>query len=175
MASIPGLERSPGGRHGTPLQDSCLENPMDRGAWWATVHGISKSRAQLRQLSTHTHNDSCIYHYSCIQCLVLWPNLGTREMEMNNHMLDLSSPSHIHTCCLSLSHTHTHTHTHLSHSPCIFSAYVVKDTYCVPGMGNSDKDEPKLVPAPEPHENWGDRLQYRGVIGECGAEGSVRG
>ena len=34
--SIPGLVRSPGGGHGYPLQDSCLENPMDRGAWWAT-------------------------------------------------------------------------------------------------------------------------------------------
>ena len=35
---IPGLGRSPGGGHGIPLQYSCLENPMDRGAWWATVH-----------------------------------------------------------------------------------------------------------------------------------------
>ena len=34
---IPGLGRTPGGGHGNPLQDSCLENPMDRGAWWATV------------------------------------------------------------------------------------------------------------------------------------------
>ena len=41
--SIPGLGRSPGGEHGNPLQHSCLENPMDRGAWWATVHGVSKS------------------------------------------------------------------------------------------------------------------------------------
>ena len=36
---IPGLGRSPGEGHGNPLQYSCLENPMDRGAWWATVHG----------------------------------------------------------------------------------------------------------------------------------------
>ena len=41
--SIPGLGRSPGGGHGHPLQYSCLENPMDRGAWKATVHGIAKS------------------------------------------------------------------------------------------------------------------------------------
>ena len=40
---IPGLERSPGGRHGNPPQFSCLENPMSRGAWWAAVHGIAKS------------------------------------------------------------------------------------------------------------------------------------
>ena len=37
-SSIPGSGRSPGGGHGNPLQDSCLENPMDRGAWWATAH-----------------------------------------------------------------------------------------------------------------------------------------
>ena len=41
---IPGSGRSPGGGHGNPLQYSCLENPMDRGAWWATVHGVAKSR-----------------------------------------------------------------------------------------------------------------------------------
>ena len=41
--SIPGLGRSPGGGHGTPLQYSCQENPMDRGAWQATVHGVVKS------------------------------------------------------------------------------------------------------------------------------------
>ena len=38
--SIPGLGRSPGEGNGNPLQDSCLENLMDRGAWWATVHGV---------------------------------------------------------------------------------------------------------------------------------------
>ena len=41
--SIPGLGRSPGERNGNPLQYSCLENPMDRGAWWATVHRVAKS------------------------------------------------------------------------------------------------------------------------------------
>ena len=40
---IPGSGRSPGGGRGNPLQYSCLENPMDTGAWWATVHGVSKS------------------------------------------------------------------------------------------------------------------------------------
>ena len=41
---IPVSGRSPGGGFGTPLQYSCLENPMDRGAWWATVHGVTKSQ-----------------------------------------------------------------------------------------------------------------------------------
>jgi len=45
--SIPESGRSPGGGHGNPLQYSCLENPMERGAWWATVHGVAKSQKQL--------------------------------------------------------------------------------------------------------------------------------
>ena len=49
MGSIPWLGRSPGGGHGSPFQYSCLENPMDRGASWATVCRVAKSRAQLKQ------------------------------------------------------------------------------------------------------------------------------
>ena len=45
--SIPGSGRSPGGGNGNPLQHSCLENPMDRGAWQATVYGVTKSWTQL--------------------------------------------------------------------------------------------------------------------------------
>ena len=44
LGSIPGSGRSPGEGHGSPLQYSCLENPMDRRAWWATVHGVTKSQ-----------------------------------------------------------------------------------------------------------------------------------
>ena len=44
---IPGLERSPGEGNGNPLQYSCLENPVDRGACWATVHGVAKSQTQF--------------------------------------------------------------------------------------------------------------------------------
>ena len=51
--SIPSSGRSPGEGNGNPLQYSCLENPMDRGAWRATVHGVTKSRTWLKQLSTH--------------------------------------------------------------------------------------------------------------------------
>ena len=47
MGSIAGLGRSPGGEHGNPLEYSCLENPRDGGAWWATVHGVAKSRTRL--------------------------------------------------------------------------------------------------------------------------------
>ena len=48
VGSIPGSGRSPGGEHGNPLQYSCLENPVDRGAWQATVHGVAKSQTRLK-------------------------------------------------------------------------------------------------------------------------------
>ena len=47
LSSIPGWGRSPGKGNGTPLQYSCLENPMEGGAWWVAVHGVTKSRTQL--------------------------------------------------------------------------------------------------------------------------------
>ena len=52
---IPESGRSPGGGHGHPLQYSCLENPMDRGALLATVHGVAKSQTRLDWLSTHRY------------------------------------------------------------------------------------------------------------------------
>ena len=50
---IPGLGRFPGGRNGNLLQYSCLENPMDRRAWWAVVHEVTKRWTQLKRLSMH--------------------------------------------------------------------------------------------------------------------------
>ena len=55
LGSIPGLGQSPGEGHGNPLQYSYLENPTNRGAWWATVRGVAKSWIQL---SMHAHNTS---------------------------------------------------------------------------------------------------------------------
>ena len=54
LSLIPGSGRSPGGGHGNPLQYSCLENPMDRGAWRAVVRGVTKSRTLLKRLSVRT-------------------------------------------------------------------------------------------------------------------------
>ena len=55
VGSIPGSGKSPGGGHDNPLQDSCLENPMDRGAWWATALGVTENRTGLKWLGT----DAC--------------------------------------------------------------------------------------------------------------------
>ena len=86
---IPGLGRSPGGRNGNPFQYSCLENPMDWGAWWATVHGVTKSQTRLSS-SVHTCTDVkksctnsatnpyihiCIRFTNCITLLKITPAL----------------------------------------------------------------------------------------------------
>ena len=57
MGLTPGLGRSTGGGHGKPFWYSCLGNPMDTEAWWATVHGVSKryDRATKQHTYTHTH------------------------------------------------------------------------------------------------------------------------
>ena len=55
LGLIPGLGRSPGEGNGTPLQHSGLENSMDGGAWWATVHGVAKSRTRLSDFTFTFH------------------------------------------------------------------------------------------------------------------------
>ena len=66
MGLIPGLGRSPGGQRGNPLQCSCLEEPRDRGAWQATVHGIERSRTQLSDLArTHQARHQSPYLTCC--------------------------------------------------------------------------------------------------------------
>ena len=78
MGSTPGLGRSSGGGHGNLLQYSCLENPMDRGAWRATVHRVMKSWTWLKQLSMHTYlqlysgrSEVGLYMFYKIQCIFL--------------------------------------------------------------------------------------------------------
>ena len=58
IGSIPGLGRSPRGGHGNPPQYSCMENPMDRGAWRAAVHRVTQSPTRLKRLSTHNYASS---------------------------------------------------------------------------------------------------------------------
>ena len=56
----PWVGKSLGGGHGNPLQCSCLENSMDRGAWWATDHSVAKNQTQLKWLSKHVHMAKCL-------------------------------------------------------------------------------------------------------------------
>ena len=66
MGLIPGSGRSPGGGNGNPLQYSSLENPMDRGAWWAMVHRVTKrpDRSNLAEHSTHTYVYVHLTHFA---------------------------------------------------------------------------------------------------------------
>ena len=62
MGSIPGLGRFLGGGHGNPLQYSCLENPMDRRAWWVTVHRITKSQTEVTEnASIYAHTPARVH------------------------------------------------------------------------------------------------------------------
>ena len=74
---IPGSGRSPGEGKGNPLQYSCLENPMDRGAWWATIHGVAKSRTRL--------SDFCVC--VCVLCVRHFANC------FNGSFLSLNPPN----------------------------------------------------------------------------------
>ena len=72
MGLLPGLGRSPGGGQGNLLQYSCLENPMDTGAWWATIHRVTKSQTRSDLALTHTglelsrDTEVCLYNMKSI-------------------------------------------------------------------------------------------------------------
>ena len=95
--SIPGSGRSPGGGQGNPLQYSCLQNPKDRGAWQATVHGITKSQTLLKWLSTYIYISSvqfssvaqwCPTHCDPIDC-------STPGFPVHHQLLELTQ-THAH-------------------------------------------------------------------------------
>ena len=90
VGSIRGSGRPPGGGNGTPLQYSCLENPMGRGVWWAAVHGVSESQTRV---STHSHS-SLSRPGHCLFCSS-FSNLGP-EMFKKNLKERLS---YLHICC----------------------------------------------------------------------------
>ena len=80
--SFPGSGSSPGGGHGNPLQYSCLENPMDRGAWRAVIHRVTKSQAWLKRLSTRTFSSKLLSHPGChttlssVSCTIQYVVIG---------------------------------------------------------------------------------------------------
>ena len=75
QVQFPGLGRSPGGRHGNPLQCFCLENSTDRGAWWFMVHRVAQSRTRLKRLSKHELEKEMAAHSS----VLVWRIPGTEE------------------------------------------------------------------------------------------------
>ena len=73
LGSTPGLGRSPGGRHGYPLQYSHLENSKDRGTWWVTVCGVAKSQARLNDKHFHCLVDVSLSRFCMLVNLPLTP------------------------------------------------------------------------------------------------------
>ena len=69
VGSIPGSGRSPRGGHGNPLQYSRLENPIDRGAWWATVHRVTE--LDMTEVTSHTHTHVLCIHIYISSCIYL--------------------------------------------------------------------------------------------------------
>ena len=91
LGSIPGLRRSPGEGKGNPLQYSCLENPTDRGAWRAIVHGASKSQTWL---SNWTHTHIYIYTYLSIYLFIFnLKSLLANPSSLVNHFVMLNEIS----------------------------------------------------------------------------------
>ena len=78
--SIPGSGRSPGEGNGNPLQYSCLENPMDRGAWRATVHGVSKSQTQLTVQLDYKESSDRLLSF----CVPKSLRIGTAAVKLKN-------------------------------------------------------------------------------------------
>ena len=107
--STPGPGRSPGGGHGNPLQNSCLENPMNRGAWWAAVQSVAKSWTGLKRLSTIkiravrlqvSDNDGMNFGIRDRKCPADEPSLGRKHPTWQSnpghscHRVKVSKSSH---------------------------------------------------------------------------------
>ena len=111
---MPGLGRSLGGESGNPLQYSSLANPMDRGAWWAMAHGVTKSQTRLSTCArghthTHTHTHACMH--TCTHMRVHAHTHACAHMWV-----------HVRACACMRSHTYTHVraraHTHTVYQVC---------------------------------------------------------
>ena len=76
LGSVPGSGRSLGEGNGNSLQYSCLQNSMDRGAWWITVHGVTKSQTQLRDWHIHMYVYICIEYSSLWKFISVWSDLS---------------------------------------------------------------------------------------------------
>ena len=94
LGSIPGLERSPGGGHDNPFQNSCLEMQTDRGAWRATVHAVTKSRTQLSNYSHTAHpcDREKYWRHSTLRCCQKTAQIRVK-IEQNKNNKKQKTPS----------------------------------------------------------------------------------
>ena len=87
LGSIPGSGRSSGEGNGNPLQYSCLENPMDRGAWRATVHEVTKSWTLLKRLSTQCNDYFWLFTKFCKAIILQWKKKKKKNTGVGCHSL----------------------------------------------------------------------------------------
>ena len=100
IVGIPGSGRSPGGGNGNPLQYSCLENPMDRGAWWATVRGVTKSQTHLNNSARmHTRNITKAYCPQHLTAILLSAGSRVKGKKWSNSLM-FPLNQHGHRCFL---------------------------------------------------------------------------
>ena len=138
-----GLRRSPGVGNGSPLQYPCLENPMDRGGWWATVHGVTKSQTRLSDwteptpisLPGESHGQSCLEGYS--------PQ-GHKELDTTE----------------GTEHAHTHPHTQVALTRLLFTALFSRKWALLPVSVRTHADAPG-TPAP-PSQDTSSLLTFLG-------------
>ena len=84
LGSIPGSGRSPGEENGYPLQYSCLENSMNRGAWQATVPGVPRSQTRLSNVAICSHVQCALWENKELPWLIFYSNLGSLILDLPN-------------------------------------------------------------------------------------------
>ena len=101
VGSIPGSGRCPGGGNGNPLQYSCLQNPMDRGACWATVHSVAKSWTSLKRLGTYARLESaCLLSSRSQVTNIVDLDSKSAQSKSKTHAVNNNNSKHLHSKAL---------------------------------------------------------------------------
>ena len=139
MGWIPGLGRSLGGENGNPLQYSSLVNPMDRGAWWAMAHGVTKSQTQLSTCArTHTHTHTrvlthihmCAHRDTCVHTCTR-THVCIHECVCTYIHVCMHTGTHVHACACTHVRAHAYTRVH-THTLCSQSATISSRSHIRP-------------------------------------------
>ena len=141
---IPGSGRSPEGGYGNPLQYSCLGKPTDRGAWWAAVHRVTKSRTRLKWLSTYTCTSHSKFHSNC--CRVCSFSLTGQTVRENHE--NCLSPSQTHAILLPKFHDVVCNSSVVSDFLQFYGLYAARQA--PPSMGFSRQENWSGLPCPFP-------------------------
>ena len=131
--SVTGSGRSPGGGHGNLLWYSCLENLMDRGAWWATVHRVPKSQRWLKQLSTHASPKRCLQVWLLIPVPWGWTPRCLSVLKSRSHCLFLQNSYCIGVQCACFSKDDKYVYAGLKDRSIIVWSVLDGESFCFEG------------------------------------------